>query len=116
MNWRIKDKSFEGKEKHVPEVEIRKEANNLVHVKVEVGKEVSHPNQPDHHISWIEIFFVPENEEPIEIARVDFRAHGELEVLSEPYVELKFRTSKPGKLVVLSYCNKHGIWKEEINI
>ena len=55
----LKSKEAEGKEKHVPIIEIDKEARKGVEiVRVIVGKEVPHPNTVEHHIDWIELYGV----------------------------------------------------------
>ena len=56
----LKGTAAEGKEKHVPTIEIGKAAgeggNDIV--RVVVGKETPHPNTAEHHIAWIDVFGV----------------------------------------------------------
>ena len=49
-------------EKHVPVIECKEkiQKDELIHVKLTVGKEVSHPNTTEHHIRWIRAYFVPD--------------------------------------------------------
>jgi len=46
-------------EKHVPVIEFKKDGDKL-EIEVSVGKEISYPNTPEHHIAWIELYFHPE--------------------------------------------------------
>ena len=56
-------------EKHVPVIECPDtvSAGQNFDVQVCVGKEVAHPNATEHHIRWIELFFLPEYSLIIEI-------------------------------------------------
>ncbi|MEM3372449.1 MAG: desulfoferrodoxin family protein, partial [Candidatus Korarchaeum sp.] len=52
--------------------------------------------------------------------RTDFNAHGESVqgpntsgVYTEPITHFIFKVAKPGKLIAFSYCNIHGLWKNE---
>ncbi len=113
-------------EKHVPVIEapdvVKK--GELVKVEVSVGKEIPHPNTTEHHIKYIELLFWPEGEQyPYVIGRADFTAHGESvkgpntsTIYTEPYALFVFKTEKPGKLIAISFCNIHGLWKSEKEI
>ncbi|MHA1590368.1 MAG: class II SORL domain-containing protein [Candidatus Njordarchaeales archaeon] len=113
-------------EKHVPVIDapdtVKK--GEVVRVMVSVGKEIPHPNTTEHHIRWIQLIFWPEGEKfPYEIGKVEFTAHGESvrgsntsSVYTEPIVMFAFRTEKSGKLIAISYCNIHGMWKNEKEI
>lgn len=116
------------KEKHVPVIETddKVKKGDIVSVKVTVGKEIAHPNTTAHHIRWIQIFFLPNGEKfPFQIGRFEFNAHGESgqgpdtsTVYTNPEVNLKFKTDKPGTIFATSYCNIHGLWQsaKEISI
>lgn len=114
------------KEKHVPVIEIIGEAEKDKNIKVEVsvGKEIPHPNTSAHHISWIEVYFLPEGETfPYQVARFDFLSHGASTqgadtstVYTEPYGVFVFKTSKSGTLYALSYCNIHGLWANALEV
>ncbi|MEM2637572.1 MAG: desulfoferrodoxin family protein, partial [Candidatus Korarchaeota archaeon] len=77
-----------------------------------------------HHISWIKLFFWPSGEKfPYEVGHVEFSAHGASTegpdtstVYTEPEAVFSFRTGKPGKLIAMSYCNIHGLWKSELEV
>jgi superoxide reductase len=113
-------------EKHVPVVELpeRVKKGEVFEVKVTVGKEIPHPNTTEHHIRWIEVVFLPDGEKfPYEIGRAEFLAHGESiegpntsTVYAEPIATFAFKTEKSGKLIAASYCNIHGLWKNEAEV
>jgi len=53
----LKGIEVEGKEKHLPVIEVGKGRgkSDVDVVRVFVGKEVPHPNTVEHHIAWIEL-------------------------------------------------------------
>ena len=109
----IKSGDWKG-EKHVPVIEYEKEGN-LVKVEVSVGKEIPHPNTPEHHIAWIQLWFQPEDGNfPILVGKVEFSNHSD--PLTEPRAVFFFRTEKKGKFYALSYCNLHGLWENEVQL
>lgn len=113
-------------EKHVPVIEapdvIKK--GEIVKVTITVGKEKPHPNTTEHHIRWIQLLFLPDNEKfPYEIGITYFNTHGESvkgpnqsTIFTEPIALFAFKTEKSGKLIAHSYCNIHGLWKNEKTI
>ena len=113
-------------EKHVPVIELPEKVKKgeVVEVRVTVGKEIPHPNTTEHHIRWIELLFLPEGSKfPYELGRVEFLTHGESTegpntstVYAEPRAIFAFKTEKSGKLIAASYCNIHGLWKNEAEV
>jgi len=85
---------------------------------VSVGKEIPHPNTTEHHISWIEVYFLPDGAKfPINLGRTHFSAHGASAqgpntstVYTEPVVTLALKTGRSGTIHATSYCNIHGLW------
>ena len=67
----IKAEKDEGKEKHVPHIEIDKgHKTGKDIVRVVVGHEVPHPNTVEHHIDWIELYGVrKDNNQVINLGR-----------------------------------------------
>ena len=117
------------KEKHIPVITLEKEKVNkgeFFELEVTVGKSINHPNTTAHHIRWISIYFLPDNEEfPYHIVDTTFNAHGESikgadtsTVYSNHTIKIEFKTEKPGTIIAASYCNIHGLWQssERINI
>ena len=113
-------------EKHVPVIELPEKVKKgeVVEVRVTVGKEIPHPNTTEHHIRWIELLFLPEGSKfPYELGRAEFLTHGESTegpntstVYAEPRAIFAFKTEKSGKLIAASYCNIHGLWKNEAEV
>ncbi|MCM8778183.1 MAG: class II SORL domain-containing protein [Candidatus Omnitrophica bacterium] len=114
------------KEKHVPAIEVldKVKKGEFFTVKVSVGKEIPHPNTTEHHIRWIEVYFLPEGEKfPYQIGKFEFTAHGESiqgpntsTVYTHPEVVCNFKTEKSGTIFSSSYCNIHGLWQSEKKI
>lgn len=109
------------KEKHVPVIDAPDTAQKgeQIEVTISIGKEISHPNTTQHHISWISLFFLPDGEKyPIKIGDLTFTAHGSSiqgadtsTVYTDHRGILVFKTEKPGTLLASSYCNIHGLWQ-----
>ncbi|MFX1298297.1 MAG: class II SORL domain-containing protein [Promethearchaeota archaeon] len=114
------------KEKHVPVIEIVGDAKKggPIKVKVSIGKEIAHPNTTEHHISWINLYFLPEGEKfPYHIGKFDFNSHGASTqgantstVYTDPEITSSIKTEKSGTLIAFSYCNIHGLWKNELEL
>jgi superoxide reductase len=109
-------------EKHAPVIEIKKkEDKDFIFIKLSVGKEIAHPNQTQHHIRWIQLLFHPDGAKfPFEVGKIEFSAHGEgtegpdtSTVYTEPKGVFALKTEKPGTLIGFSYCNIHGLWRNE---
>jgi superoxide reductase len=114
------------KEKHVPVIEVQTAVKKGVrfNVTVSVGKEIAHPNTTEHHISWIELYFLPQGEKfAYQVGLVEFNAHGASAqgpntstVFTEPVAVFAFRTEKAGTILATSYCNIHGLWENSQEI
>lgn len=108
-------------EKHVPVITApdKVKKGELIEARVDIGKEITHPNKTEHHIRWIEVFFHPAGEKfPYQIGRTEFTAHGESAqgpdtstVYAHHAVTLNFKTDKPGTIYAAAYCNIHGLWQ-----
>jgi len=107
----IKTGSQEGKEKHVPVIELVScEECGKNAVKITIGKEIQHPNTIEHHIKWIALFGVKDGV-AVHIATFDLGptygvptvvAHANLEGLSE--------------VIAIEYCNIHGLWEGSLKL
>ncbi|NOZ64332.1 MAG: superoxide reductase [Caldiserica bacterium] len=114
------------KEKHIPVIEVSGKVGKeeVCRVNVSVGKEIPHPNTTQHHIRWIEVYFLPEGGHfPYQVGRFTFTSHGEStdgpdtsSVYTNPEVSFSFRTEKPGVLFATSYCNIHGLWESRAKV
>ncbi|MCX5693781.1 MAG: class II SORL domain-containing protein [Candidatus Omnitrophica bacterium] len=110
-------------EKHVPVIEgpDRVSKGEVLKIEVSVGKQIAHPNTTEHHIRFIELYFLATGEKfPYQLARFEFNAHGESAqgpntstIFSEPKVSAIFKTEKGGLIMATAYCNIHGLWRSE---
>ena len=108
-------------EKHVPAIEApdKIKKGEAITITVSVGKQIPHPNTTEHHIRWIEVYFLPLGEKfPYQIGKFEFTAHGESTqgpntstVYTQPIVICTFKTEKSGTIFASSYCNIHGLWE-----
>ena len=116
----IQSGDFKG-EKHVPVIEApaKVKAGDAFKVGISVGKEIPHPNKPEHHISWMQLFYKPSDGKfVIELAKFDYTAHAAAmdpalpgPAMSEPSSSVLVKLAKSGTLIVQSYCNLHGLWE-----
>ncbi len=113
-------------EKHVPAIEVAGpvKKTEIVTISAAVGKEIAHPNTTGHHISWLELYFLPEgSKNPYMLSRFDFVSHGASprgpdtsEVYTEPSVTAKVKLGGSGKVIATSYCNIHGLWTGSMDL
>lgn len=108
------------KEKHVPVIDAADSVRtgDAAKIAVTVGKAIAHPNTTEHHIRWIELYFLADGEKfPYQVARAEFTVHGESgqgpntsTVFANPETVVSLKTEKSGTLMASSYCNIHGLW------
>lgn len=108
-------------EKHVPVIEVQDKPKKAgeIRISVSVGKEIPHPNTTEHHIGWIEVYFLPRGEKfPYQLARFEFGTHGASTqgpntstVYAQPVATFSIKTEKSGTIFTASYCNIHGLWE-----
>ena len=113
-------------EKHVPAIEAddKIKKGDPITISVTVGKQIAHPNTTEHHIRWIEVYFLPIGEKfPSQLGRFEFNAHGESAqgadtstIFTHPQAIVKFKSDKSGALLAASYCNIHGLWQSAAQI
>ena len=104
-------------EKHVPAITILSAKKDEVVVKVRVGEEIAHPNNLEHHIGWIKLYYLADGVKlPVQVADANFTTHGEVSSYTDPQVIVTFKAEKNGKLLAQSYCNIHGLWENEADL
>jgi superoxide reductase len=113
-------------EKHVPVIECpdKVEADKLLSIKVGVGKEIAHPNTTEHHISWIDVYFQPDEDKFVyHVGHFDFSAHGESvkganqgPAYTHPEAAFSMKVNVPGTLLAVAMCNIHGLWESSKTI
>lgn len=107
----IKTGAQEGKEKHVPVIELVscKECGTNA-VKITVGKEVQHPNTIEHHIKWVALFGV-KNGLAVHIATFDLGP-----TYGVPTVVAHANLDDFSELIAVEYCNVHGLWEGSLKL
>lgn len=109
----VKSMDAEGREKHVPAIEIGKgrRIDDVDVVRVVVGRDVPHPNTAEHHIAWIELYGVKKDGQPIDLGRADFAPS-----YTNPDVRFQVPVKEFKAFCALSYCNIHGVWQNCVEI
>jgi superoxide reductase len=107
----IKGASQEGKEKHVPVIELVDcpECGEKV-VKITVGKEVPHPNTIEHHIKWVMLYGV-KNGLAVHVATFDLGP-----TYGVPTVVTHAQVDAFSELIAVEYCNVHGLWESAYSL
>ena len=101
----IKTAAAEGKEKHVPVIEL---VDGGRVVKITVGKEVPHPNTVEHHIKWIMLLGV-RGGVAVHIATFDLGP-----TYGAPEVTAQVNLEGFSELIAVEYCNGHGLWESSL--
>ncbi|MEA2075526.1 MAG: class II SORL domain-containing protein [Euryarchaeota archaeon] len=109
----LKGAEAEGKEKHVPIIEIDKGRGreDVDIVRVIVGKDVPHPNTVEHHIAWIELYGVKEEGQVVHLGRADFAPS-----YTNPNARFQVPVEDFKAFCALAYCNVHGVWQNCIEV
>ena len=77
-------------------------------VKVKVGDQYKHPDDPDHYIAWVQLW----NGEKM-LAQANF-IEGALGNQAENLeVDFYIVPKKNMKLIAHAFCTKHGLWQSE---
>lgn len=95
--------------KHLPIISAPESVkkNECFEVTVEVGKLLKHPNEPGHHIEFIELYAGDTY-----LARMDFTGKTTCPIM-KTCVSLDHTH---GKLRAFQHCNLHGTWENEVDI
>ena len=104
------DKVRQYADKHSPIIICENNAKRDLpfRVKVKIGKSVKHPNAPDHHYEYIQLWNLETLVGEIKLQRSSF---GDLPVYIEADFTIIPKTSL--RLTALAYCNRHGLWQSE---
>ena len=107
----IKTQETEGKEKHVPSIDVKEYSSNELTVTIQVGKEVMHPSTNEHHIKYIQLFGETNDNKFVHISTINL---GEENTLPRAKVNIKKGTFK--NIIALSFCNIHGVWENNLEV
>ncbi|HCT94222.1 MAG: hypothetical protein A2X19_08790 [Bacteroidetes bacterium GWE2_39_28] len=97
-------------DKHSPVIICNSEAerNTPFKVKVRIGTNAKHPNAPDHHYEYIQLWNLETLVGEVKLQRSSYGdnpVHIEADFTIIPKVSLR--------LTAVAYCNKHGLWRSE---
>jgi len=97
-------------DKHSPVIICEAEAirNKPLTVTVRIGKSVKHPNTPEHHFEYVQLWNL---ETLIGEAKLQRASYGDMPVQIE--TDFIFIPKISLRLTALAYCNKHGLWQSE---
>ena len=97
-------------DKHSPVIICEKEAkrNAPFKINVRIGISVKHPNTPDHHYEYIQLWNFEKLVGEVRLHRASF---GDQPIQIEADFTLVPKVSM--KLTAMAYCNKHGLWQSE---
>ncbi len=109
----LKGVEAEGKEKHVPIIEVGKArgAEGVDVVRVFVGKDVAHPNTVEHYIAWVELYGVKKDGQLVDLGKVTFAA-----TYTNPNARFQVPVGQFKAFCALAYCNIHGVWQNCIEV
>ena len=106
----LKSREAEGKEKHVPVIEISKGEGeggaDIIHVAVGKGTPPSHLQ-----IAWIEVFGMKRGGDVVNLGRTTF-APG----YASPSVSFEVSLAEFKAFSALVYCNQHGLWENCLEV
>lgn len=96
--------------KHSPVIicDTKAKRNEPFTVKVKIGKTIKHPNSPEHHYQYIQLWNLETLIATINLERASFGdqpIHVEANFTFTPKVSLRLKA--------LAYCNQHGLWQSE---
>jgi superoxide reductase len=80
-------------------------------VEVVVGREVPHPNTPEHYIVWIQLFGVLKDGHILDLGRAVFKPG-----IDKPVYSMEIDAAQFNHLFSFSYCNLHGVWEQHMEI
>jgi superoxide reductase len=113
-------------EKHIPVIDAPGKVNKETpfNVAIAVGKEIAHPNTTEHHIRWIQLFFMPAGGKfPYQVGEFAFTAHAEAAdgpnkgvVSTDHKVTCTLVIRESGTLIATSFCNIHGLWESSVEV
>lgn len=95
-------------DRHMPVIICEDTAvkNRKFKIKVRVGTEYSHPDDPDHHISYVQLW----NRETL-LAEVTYSPGTFGNEKNQVEVDFYIIPVNSINLSVMSYCSKHGLWQ-----
>ncbi len=109
----IRGRTSEGKEKHIPFIEMAKRqgSGGKDLIEIEVGKQAPHPNTPEHYIVWVQAFGAKKDGQVLDLGRQVFRPRA-----GKPVYQFEIDSSQFRHLFSFAYCNQHGVWEQHLEL
>ena len=101
-------KDFIDKHSAFVHCEKQAKAGEKFKVKVKVGDQIKHPDDPDHYIAWVQLW---DGEKMLAQANFIEGALGNQPENLE--VDFYIVPTKNLKLIAHAFCTKHGLWQSE---
>jgi superoxide reductase len=109
----VRGRTSEGREKHIPNIELIKGQGKIGKdvVEIVVGREVPHPNTAEHYIVWIQAFGVKKDGHVLDLGRGFFKP-----TIGKPVYEFEIDSSEFKHLFSFCYCTLHGVWEQHLEL
>jgi superoxide reductase len=108
INGNDKVKTYADKHSPVVLCDPSAKRDNPFRVKVRIGTNAKHPNLPDHHYQYIQLWNL---ETLIGEVKLQRSSYGDNPVQIEADFIVYPKVSM--RLIAMAYCNKHGLWQSE---
>jgi superoxide reductase len=99
-------------DKHSPVIICESETvavkNKPFKVRVKIGKTIKHPNTPEHHFEYVQLWNL---ETLVGEVRLQRASYGDQPIQIE--TDFTFIPKISLRLTAVAYCNKHGLWQSE---
>lgn len=109
----VRGPTSEGREKHIPSIELIKGQGKMGKdlVEIVVGREAPHPNTVDHYIVWIQAFGAKKDGHVLDLGREVFKPD-----IGRPVYAFEIDSSGFKHLFSFSYCTLHGVWEQHLEL
>jgi len=109
----VRGPTSEGREKHIPSIELIKGQGKMGKdlVEIVVGREAPHPNTVDHYIVWIQAFGAKKDGHVLDLGREVFKPD-----IGRPVYAFEIDSSEFKHLFSFSYCTLHGVWEQHLEL
>ena len=109
----VRGPTSEGREKHIPSIELIKGQGKMGKdlVEIVVGREAPHPNTVDHYIVWIQAFGAKKDGHVLDLGREVFKPD-----IGKPVYAFEIDSSGFKHLFSFSYCTLHGVWEQHLEL
>jgi superoxide reductase len=109
----VRGRTSEGREKHVPSIELIRGQGKMGKdlVEIVVGREAPHPNTVEHYIVWIQAFGAKKDGHVLDLGREVFKPEK-----GKPFYAFEIDSSQFKHIFSFSYCTLHGVWEQHLEL